>query len=69
MPRNNRDHAREPDDLKEGERMAKVGRPDRDAYEDIEEARAPSRRDNDDIEEIDDDDIVEVTDIDVEDKR
>ena len=64
----NRDK-REPDDLKESERSAQVGRRDRGEYEDIEESRTKSsaRRGNEDeegLDEIDDADIVEEVDLD-----
>lgn len=59
------DEAREPDDLKEGERSAQVGRRDLGGeYEDIEEARSESRRGDEALDEIDDDDIIEEIDLD-----
>ena len=71
MPRNPQreiDDTREPDDLKEAERTAQVGRRTGE-YEDIEESRSKSsaRRGNEDeegLDEIDDDDIVEAVDLD-----
>lgn len=67
------DEAREPDDLKESERSAQVGRRDRDGeYEDIEALRSKSRRADEDLDEIgeldeiDEDDLVEEVDLDAQ---
>jgi len=54
---------REPDDLKEGERMSQVGRRGNE-YEDVEESRTKSRRGDEDLDEIDDDDIIDEVDLD-----
>jgi hypothetical protein len=70
MPRNPQreiDDTREPDDLKESERTAQVGRRTGE-YEDIEESRTKSARrgteDEEGLDEIDDADIVEAVDLD-----
>jgi hypothetical protein len=72
MPRNPQkeiDETREPDDMKEPERTAQVGRHGSGEYEDIEESRTKSsaRRGHEDeeaLDEIDDADIVEEVDLD-----
>ena len=57
------DDTREPDNLKEGERMSQVGRRG-DEYEDIEESRTKSRRIDEDLDQVDDDDIIDEVDLD-----
>jgi hypothetical protein len=72
MPRNTQKQSadtREPDDMKETERTAQVGRRSSGEYEDIEDSRTKSsaRRGNEDeegLDEIDDADIVEEVDLD-----
>ena len=72
MPRNTEKHSddtREPDDMKEAERVAQVGRRGSGEYEDIEDARTKSsaRRGNEDeegLDEIDDADILDEVDLD-----
>lgn len=53
----------EPDDLKETDRNARVGRRERGDYEDVEDARKTASRDDDVVEEIADEDIVEISDL------
>ena len=71
MPRNTQpqsDDTREPDDMKEAERTAQVGRRNSGEYEDIEESRTKSSarrgKDEEELDEIDDADIVEEVDLD-----
>jgi len=61
---NKQSDEREPDDLKEGERMSHVGRRGGE-YEDVEDSRAKSAaREDEELDEIDDDDILDEVDLD-----